>query len=170
MTRQEFIDNVTCMSDLIEFCADVDCDLLCDVYDSEGRDDYINQNLLYDWARELDWEDVRNILDDIPTGYDYYYYDGVWTGISEWSDFQEWKQQVLEWCDECDVFSDDEEELEDDNDGFPVDEEPEEQVELASTISELLQAGYDSVQVELLRIKATSSATPPGLPFRPLPD
>lgn len=167
MTRQEFIDNVTCMSDLIEFCADVDCDLLCDVYDSEGRDDYINQNLLYDWARELDWELVRNILDDIPTGYDYYYYDGDWTGIS---DFQDWKQQVLEWCDECDVFSDDEEELEDDNDGSPVDEEPEEQVELASTISELLQAGYDSVQAELLRIKATSSATPPGMPFRPLPD
>ena len=169
MTRQEFIDNVTCMSDLIEFCTDVDCDLLCDVYDSEGRDDYINENLLCDWARECDWEEVRNILDDIPTGYDYYYYDGDWHGINEW-EFQDWKQQVFEWCDECDVFSDDEEELEDDNDGFPVDEEPEEQVELASTISELLQAGYDSVQVELLRINATNSATPPGLPFRPLPD
>lgn len=132
MTRQEFIDDVTSWSELIEFCGDNGCYCCEDVYDEYDRDSYINENLV-DMARNADnWESLKETLEDITTGYDYYRRDdgGEWYGLDD-SDFDDYKDDVLEWADDHDVFEDEEEEDPDDyfceddeDDDFVAPEEP----------------------------------------------
>lgn len=127
MTRNEFLENVTSFYDLKDFCNDEDCNLLEDVYDEEGRDDFINDCLM-DWARDDSWQDLYNRLDSIPTGYDWYRYDdyGDWCSLDD-EDFEEYKNDVLEWADNNGVWDDDEEDTDEDGDYFedePEDDEP----------------------------------------------
>ena len=127
MTRNEFLENVTSFYDLKDFCNDEDCNLLEDVYDEEGRDDFINDCLM-DWARDDSWQDLYNRLDNIPTGYDWYRYDdyGDWCSLDD-EDFEEYKNDVLEWADNNGVWDDDEEDTDEDGDNFedePEDDEP----------------------------------------------
>lgn len=127
MTRNEFLENVTSFYDLKDFCSDEDCNLLEDVYDEEGRDDFINDCLM-DWARDDSWQDLYNRLDSIPTGYDWYRYDdyGDWCSLDD-EDFEEYKNDVLEWADNNGVWDDDEEDTDENGDYFedkPEDDEP----------------------------------------------
>ena len=71
MTRQEFIDDITHISDLVDFCYSVDCDVCEGVYDDEGRDDYLNEQVS-EWSRNDAWYELRDALDNIPTGYDWW--------------------------------------------------------------------------------------------------
>lgn len=122
MTRNEFLENVTSFDDLKDFCYNEDCSLLEDVYDEEGRDDVINECLM-DWARDDSWQDLYNRLDNIPTGYDWYRYDdyGDWCSLDD-EDFEEYKNDVLEWADNNDIWDDDEEDDEEEDE--PKDDEP----------------------------------------------
>lgn len=122
MTRNEFLENVTSFYDLKDFCNDEDCNLLEDVYDEEGRDDFINDCLM-DWARDDSWQDLYNRLDSIPTGYDWYRYDdyGDWCSLDD-EDFEEYKNDVLEWADNNDIWDNDEEDDEEEDE--PKDDEP----------------------------------------------
>ena len=126
MTRNEFLENVSTFGDLKDFCCDEDCSLLEDVYDEEGRDDYINECLM-DWTREDSWQDLYSRLDSIPTGYDWYRYDdyGDWCGLDD-EDFEDYKGDVLEWADDHGVWDDDEEEDMDEDcfEDEPEDDEP----------------------------------------------
>lgn len=115
MTRNEFLENVTTFGDLKDFCYNEDCSILEDVYDEEGRDDYINECLM-DWARDDTWQELHDRLDGIPTGYDWYRYDdyGDWCALDD-EDFEDYKNDVLEWADDHGVWDDDEEDdMEDD--------------------------------------------------------
>lgn len=116
MTRNEFLNDVITFGELKDFCYDYDCTMLEDVYDEEGRDDYINECLM-DWARDDSWQELYSRLDGIPTGYDWYRYDdyGEWCGLDD-GDFEEYKDDVLEWGDDNDIWDEDEEE--DDTDIF----------------------------------------------------
>lgn len=125
MTRAEFYENVTTWWDLKNFCSDEQCDICDDIYDEEGRDDYINDCLM-DWARNDSWTELLSKLEDIPTGYDYYRYDdyGDWVGLDD-GDFDEIRDEVAEWMDDNGYWDDDEEEA-DDEDEEPIDDEEEE--------------------------------------------
>lgn len=125
MTRAEFYENVTTWWDLKNFCSDEQCDICDDIYDEEGRDDYINDCLM-DWARNDSWTELLSRLEDIPTGYDYYRYDdyGEWEGLVD-GDFDEIRDEVAEWMDDNGYWDDDEEEA-DDEDEEPIDDEEEE--------------------------------------------
>lgn len=76
MTRQHFHDEVcVSVSALMEFVSEHDLweyvnDSICDDY---SKDEQVNE-----WLRETDnsWEEVRDTLDNIPTGYDWYWVDG----------------------------------------------------------------------------------------------
>lgn len=122
MTRAEFYENVTTWWDLKDFCSEERCDICDDIYDEEGRDDYINDCLM-DWARNNSWSELLAILDGIPTGYDYYRYDdyGEWEGLDD-GDFDELRDEVAEWMDENGYWDDDEEEADDDEEE-PFDDE-----------------------------------------------
>lgn len=122
MTRAEFYENVTTWWDLKNFCSDEDCDICNDIYDEEGRDDYINDCLM-DWARDDSWSELLARLEDIPTGYDYYRYNDYceWEGLDD-GDFDELRDEVAEWMDENGYWDDEEEEQEDDEEE-PFDDE-----------------------------------------------
>lgn len=127
MTRAEFYENVTTWRDLKNFCYDEQCEICDDIYDEEGRDDYINDCLM-DWARLDSWSELLVRLEDIPTGYDYYRCDdyGEWEGLDD-DDFDEIRDEVAEWMDENGYWGDDEEEADDEEDApftDPEDAEP----------------------------------------------
>ena len=128
MTRQQFIDEVNDWWELIDFCNDEGCSYCDDVYSEESRDDYINEQLV-DMARNADsWSELLDTLNDITTGYDYYRRDdyGEWSGLGDY-EFNEYKDDVLEWADDQEIWEDDEEEPlpeddEDEDDDFVADE------------------------------------------------
>lgn len=117
MTRQEFIDDVTTWCDLLTFCSDEDCDLCEDIVDSDYYNEYINDNLV-DLARNNDWTDLRDRLNEFydNSGYDYYLWDdyyGQYNGIdNDDAIFEDYKLRVLNWMDEGDYWPDGDEDEE----------------------------------------------------------
>ena len=133
MRRQDFIDNVTTWSELISFCYDEDCDVCEDIYSEEARDEDVDNNLV-ERARNHTWQELLDILEDIPTGGSYYYSDD-WGDWHEADDdmFEDRKQDVIDWMDDNDYW--DEEEDEDDEEfldemPFPEEDEIEEDEDL----------------------------------------
>ena len=115
MTRTEFQEDVTSWWDLVDFCRENDCYYCDDIYDDDSKDDYIN-SMLSDMARNADcWRDLLDTLEAVPTGYDFYRkneYDEFYEADDD--DFDSYKQDVLEWGDDNDVWDPDEEDAEDD--------------------------------------------------------
>lgn len=145
MTRQEFIDDVTSWSELIDFCYDQDCDICEDIYSEEAKDDHFNNDLVEMARNANDWEELLETLNDIPTGYDYYIcneYD-EFRGADE-DDFDSYKDDVLEWMDDGEYWDeyDEEEEPEeyiDPEDEVPVEKEDVSFAELFTTCSSQVQ-------------------------------
>lgn len=132
MTRQEFIDSVNSFYDLICFCQD-ECiyDLLDDIYDA----DYLNE-IIIDSIREMrDWEQVRDFVNGIPAGCEYYREDG-YGGFEDALPFlNDYKDDAIRHMDNNDLW--DEEEDEDlDEEMDDEDEEPNEYIEAPVKIEE----------------------------------
>lgn len=105
MTKREFENDITTISELVDFCNDEGYDL--NIYDEYSRDDWINEGLM-DRARGMSWQDLLSELQDIPTGYDYYSYDdGEWSGVDDY-DFSDLKDEVEEWMDEWERWDEEE--------------------------------------------------------------
>lgn len=100
MTRQCFIDEITTWSELIDFCYNEDCDICEDIIDSDTMDEEVNENLRED-VGNYSWWEVRDGLNDIETGYDYYHRnDGLFDyEPMDDSDFDSYKEDVIEWMD-----------------------------------------------------------------------
>ena len=132
MTRQQFIDEVNYFDDLKDFCYDVGCDLLDRVTTDDGRDDWISDEVDY-YRRYEGWRGLADFLCNLSQDrYDWWEQDddNDWYGLNEGSDFDRYKSDVLEWCDEEGVFSDGnaaEETSEADDE--PIDEDAEEDFE-----------------------------------------
>ena len=125
MTRQDFLDNVTEWCELLSFCSDEECDVCEEVYDSDSRDDEVYADL-EDAVNSGDysWGEIRNLLHDIPTGWDYYRRDGSfdYAGLNDNTDFNHYKERVLAWMDE-DYYWDEEDEDRDDFVAEPFDDD-----------------------------------------------
>lgn len=111
MTRQEFIEDVNSFSDLVSFCVDEGIEDLCDDVYEAG---YINDILMESIGNMRDWEEVRDLLVNIPTRCDYYREDGY--GGYEDADysFDDYKNEVLQYMDENGTWDEDEEDADDD--------------------------------------------------------
>lgn len=118
MTRQEFIDNVTEWSELIDFCSDNDLGECEDVMSSDDMNDYIENNIS-DYVYDSGWRSVVETLSSIDTGYDYYHHDGGldFTYLDD-DDFRRYKDSVLDSMDDSGYWDDEEDE---DNTGFEDD-------------------------------------------------
>lgn len=148
MTRDEFIQNVTTWSELRSFCYDYECSVCSEVYSQDELDDYFNERLV-DMARDAsDWSNLLESLEDIPTGASYYIRDddGDFSEADE-SDFDDLKDEVLEWADYEEVFDDcdeDEEDYDDEEEPEPfVEEDPDDRYEVGNeemSIAELFTA------------------------------
>lgn len=129
MTRGEFLEDITCWDDLLAFCNENGCNVCEDIYSRSNMNDYIN-DVLVDMARNADdWQDLWNELDIIPIGYDFYIKNeyGEFTG-ADVVDFDDYKNDVLEWADDEEVFDEDEE-YEDSEEAYDEDTEDDEQCE-----------------------------------------
>lgn len=146
MTRSYYLGYVTDWCELIELCQDYDCDICEDVIDDDTLDEYVDSDIS---DLEYGWRRIRDLLPDIPTGYDYYRHDGPfdYVGLNN-GDFQDYKSRILEWMDENDLWDaeddeDDDEGFDPDNDFFspgePEDEPPDPPVEKEDfSVSELM--------------------------------
>lgn len=121
MTRQEFFDDVYDFRELKDFCYDNDCGICDDVYDDASKDEYIDDHLSDMADNAESWQSLYRTLDDIPTGYDYYRLDdyGDFNGLDD-DDFEDYKNDVLEWMDDNEYWDEDED---DEEEYFPPEEE-----------------------------------------------
>ena len=152
MTRADFEDSVRNFGDLIDWCNDNGCDVCEDIYYSESYDDCINSQLV-DWARNSDWEELKDTLNNLPYGYEYYQRDnyGDWIGLDD-IDFDDFYDAALEWGDEYGIWDDDEEESpydENFDEEESVEEETEDDesvVEMGISFEDLFSVCSDTVQ------------------------
>ena len=129
MTRNEFIETITEWTELLEFCNDFDCSVCEDIIDDDELDEYVNEDIRTAVGDDS-WRTIRDYLDDIPTGYDYYRRDGMfdYTYMDDGDDFDEYKDRALEWGDDYGLWDDEEDDedgvAENDEEEVPEEEEP----------------------------------------------
>ena len=111
MLLREFDEQVTDISDLIEFCWENDI-YEWDFYTEDSYNDAINEELS-ERADNDNWWDVRDWLENVTSGYDYYYRTdcGDWYGVSD-SDFDWMFGELRETLINSDWFDADEDENE----------------------------------------------------------
>lgn len=129
MTRSYFVDSVTTWEELLELCSDEDCDVCEDVISDDALDEWVDSDI-----RDTDygWRDIRDFLAGIPSGYDYYLYEGSfeYSGL-DGDDFADFKNRVLEWMDDNNQWDDEDDE--DLYDWDSVDDEDESDMEPAAS-------------------------------------
>ena len=156
MTRQDFIDGVTEWYELLDFCYNEECDICEDIVSNDTMCEEIDEDLA-EVVRGRSWRDVRDMLNDIDTDYDYYRRGGGLSYIPmDDSDFDDYKDDVIEWMDNGGYWDeeDNEEDFDDDrpfvdDDFAPGEEDDEEEEEPAAededfSVGELM--GMCSVQ------------------------
>lgn len=111
MTRQEFL-GIEYWSDLIDFCADEDIGFCDEIYDETSYNDKIDDEL-EEQVHYDGWQDIRNWLNALPRGCEYYFRDED-NGWSEATDenFETIKDDILDFMDDNDRWEEDEEETE----------------------------------------------------------
>lgn len=69
--------------DLTEMASELgSCDF-DDIYDDDQKDEFVN-DLAVDWARENTWQDLLEMLQEVPTGSEFYRYSyGEWTSLDD---------------------------------------------------------------------------------------
>lgn len=108
MTRQGFIDEITVWDELIDFCYNEECDICEDIISNGSMCEAIEEELV-DAAREYSWRELRDALNSIDTDYDYYRREGVLSYYPvDDSDFDDYKDDVLEWMDNGGYWDDEE--------------------------------------------------------------
>lgn len=115
MTRGYFVDCVTEWGELLELCRDYDCNVCEDIIDDDTLDEYLESDITDAVRSGMSWRDIRDYLDDVDTDYSYYRVDGSfdYEGMTG-SDFDEYKDAVLEWMDNGGYWEEEDDEVEDD--------------------------------------------------------
>lgn len=154
MTREQFYENINNISELLDFCNAEDVEIANNIYDYDSYQDWLNTKLI-DYSRESTWYEMRDWLNSIDDGWDYYYiddYDEV-SGIDESlflslrddvareMDSYDYWDEPEEFLDiECDLNdSDSASQLEDEED-FTIDNEPLSVSELFYSCNEVLSS------------------------------
>lgn len=149
MTRQEFIDRVTDFYELVEFCNENGCDICEDLYDDDGLDECVEDDLR-NAAGEDSWRNIRDWLGDIPTGYDWYCREGYFDYRGVDYDFDEYKENVLNWADDEDIWDDEDEEDEED-----LDEEDDDDFEVEEDVSmdDMVKACFEQTSEHMAQVE-----------------
>ena len=147
MNRQDFVDNINYISELIEFCNDYGYESHIEqIYDDEQRNDAIEEQI--NERREYErWWEIRDWLYNLESegSYDYWRLDdyGDWCGLDD-SDFEDMKENLLSELEE-DNFFDNEEDEEPYDDGNPPFVEPVEEEVLEPGNFETVMNGFENV-------------------------
>lgn len=138
MTRESFIENYNSFDELYDFASDNSLyDIFDDYFTQDSLDEYVNERIA-DMTRYESWEEVRDYLNSIPEGADWYrmdQYDGEFYAV-DGNDCDDIKSQILDALDEDD-FWDEEEEVSDDEDEFIDDiDDYAEEIDFSAIIAE----------------------------------
>lgn len=115
MTRDEFVNDVNTWWELKDFCIDNDCPIMDDVFDSDYLDEYLDREI-EDWSQNMSWTTLRDKLNEIETGYDWYCWDGYGDiAPMDEDDLDYYKDDILSWGDDHDIWDVEDEELEPDD-------------------------------------------------------
>ncbi len=109
MTRDYFIEEVTTWSELLEFCGEEGCYTCEDIIYSDDLDELLC-NDISEAIRHDTWTEIRDALDSIETGYDFYVIRGTFNYEGADDDFDYYKDEVLEWGDYNDKWDEPEDE------------------------------------------------------------
>ena len=123
MTRQEFIDDVTTWSELLDFCYDNESDICEDIVSFDTMDEEVESDLREEVGNRS-WRDIRDLLCDIDTDYDFFRRNGIldYYPLDNHGDFDEYKDAVLDWMDDNGYWDDDEDDEEEYFDVVPYEE------------------------------------------------
>lgn len=114
MTREEFLDTIDNIDDLISFCYDNDMEEYCSsVHSRDSVDEYLC-DLIQEKCRHESWESVREMLNDIEPGYDWYVEDDcyIFAPLEDYV-FCDIREEVLDHCEDIGYFDNPEDEEED---------------------------------------------------------
>lgn len=130
MTRNEFIEDVGSWEALIDFAIEIECDACDELVLGENLSSRISEDF-DDYAYDYDWKDIRSWLNDIRDGYDCYQRDGSfeYSALDD-DDFDEFKNDVLNYADRYDYWDPDEEEELDDDEDYEEEEDEEDDFEV----------------------------------------
>ena len=113
MTREQFEENVVDFDNLIEFCNSYGyASFVEDIYSEASYDDYIDEELS-DMVRTERWWDVRDFLDNVESGFEWYFRDewGDWEGLTD-DDIDSWVEDLTSMLEDDDFFESEEDEEE----------------------------------------------------------
>jgi len=129
MTANEFLENVNSYYDLKDFCSETGCDYCDNILDDDSLDEEVDY-ALSEYRRDYNWREIRDLLSDIPTGYDWYRCDGSfdYVGLDD-SDFDDIKDEVYEWALNNGYFDDEVDEDEEEYEEESVEEDDYEPLE-----------------------------------------
>lgn len=110
MTRSEFFEEICDFSDLLNLCWEESLSTCEDIYSEDSMNEFIDEEL-EDMIRHRSWKEIRDALNDIPEGYDYYRLDGYgeWVALDD-RDFDYYKTEVLREMDANNSWEDEPEE------------------------------------------------------------
>ena len=168
MTRQEFMDNVTCWYDLIDFCNEQGCDVCEDVVDEDLRDEYLN-DYVHSLSDYTSWWEVYETLENVPGGYTYYRYvsSTEFEGLDDYEDFDCYKADTLRWAESNGVFDEEDEEEEDEDEEdeeFDEDDELDEDA-IAEEIALFLTSAPSLYETAKRSVTAREEIDVSDLPF-----
>ena len=115
MTRSYFEENVITAYDLYQFCYDYDLDY-CSHWVSDDDLDGAVCSAICDMTSHDAWDTIRDFLNGIEEGYDYYDRDNSFSGISD-DEVSDIIDDILENFD----FDPEEDDEDDDDDGYTYD-------------------------------------------------
>lgn len=107
MTRTEFEETMNNFADLMDFCRENNLYTLEYFIDGYDLDEYINGRML-DMARYDDWKEIRDYLQSIEDGYDWYNIEYSPEGWTDEDAFNEYYDKVLNEAEEDELFDDEE--------------------------------------------------------------
>ncbi len=115
MTREEFMDDISNLDELYDFCADNDMYEIFDdryIQSYDSFNDWIAEYYLDDLASNYDWETVRCQLNDIRDmidDYSWFSTEGTPYGVYQRGrEFEEMKVEAYDWACDRGIFDDDE--------------------------------------------------------------
>lgn len=115
MTREEWRDSINTIGEFIDFCSDEGIweDVVAELFDEDGYDDAVQEDISEYY---YGWRDLRDSLNNLPTGYDWYRRDGMFDYIGIDNDDVDYYLDDLErYLDDIGWFTD--EDHEDDDTG-----------------------------------------------------
>lgn len=104
MTRSYFLAQINEWRDLIDLCRHYRCDICEDIIDRDQLDNYVHDDIIA-CINDNSWKEIRDMLEEIDPGFDYYRADGRFDyECLESYDFYNYKQKVLDWMDGKDMW------------------------------------------------------------------